>query len=145
MWNKIQTDYMKRQFNYMTLDIDKIMNLKVGGKKQIGRITGIRTDEVPDKEGNILPKLILIVDTTTNTFKIDEAWVYNKDNLLKPQGLWLKLDAKGAINAISTLAKVVKFVGSDAISDLIDNEVELYPKPNGFLALVACENEKFEE
>ena len=128
----------------MTTDID-IMKLKVGGKKQVGRIEGIKTDKVPDKDGNILPKIILIVNTETNTFKIDEAWVYNKDNLLKPQGLWLKLDARGAINAISTLAKVVDYVGANTLSDLIGNEVELYPKPNGFLALVACENGLFEE
>ena len=121
-----------------------VMKLKVGGKKQSGRIEDIKTDKVPDKDGNILPKIILVVNTETNTFKIDEAWVYNKDNILKPQGLWLKLDSRGSINAISTLAKVMDFIGVESISDLVGAQIELYPKPNGFLALIACKHQMFE-
>ena len=128
----------------MTIDQD-IMNLQVGGKKQLGEIEAIRTDKVPDKDGNILPKIILVVNTETNTFKIDEAWVYNKDNLLKPQGLWIKLDSRGRINAISTLAKVMDFIGVQSIAQLVGHKIELYPKPNGFLVLIACENPMFEE
>ncbi|MGV8131137.1 MAG: hypothetical protein ACP5N7_03495 [Candidatus Pacearchaeota archaeon] len=126
-------------------DIDSVLKLKVGGKKQAGIIEAIKTEKVPDKDRNILPKILLVVTTETNTFKIDEAWVYNKDSMLKPQGLWIKLDAKGSLNAISTLAKVLDYLDANTIQDLVGKHIELFPKPNGFLALIACENEMFEE
>jgi len=128
----------------MTIDRN-VMNLRVGGKKQIGKVEAVQTQNVPDREGNILPKMILIVSTETNVFKVDEAWIYNKDNILKPQGLWIKLDSKGRINAISTLAKIMQHLNILKISDIVGKEVELYPKPNGFLALVACNDSQFEE
>ncbi len=128
----------------MTTDIN-IMNLKVGGKKQVGKIINIRHFKIEDRNGYSLPKIILTVLTETNEFKVDEAWVYNKDNILKPQGLWLKFDAERNINSVSTLAKVLRWFKAQTISDLEDQEIELYPKPNGFLAVIACENQMFQE
>ena len=129
----------------MTIDFDNILNLGVGGKKQTGTIKAIHTEKVPDREGSVLPKIILVVETDTNTFKIDEAWVYNKDNELKPQGLWIKLDSKKQINAISTVAKVLRYLQISTLNNLIGQKIELYPKPNGFLAMIACDNDEFKD
>ncbi|MBU1067541.1 hypothetical protein KKE60_07115 [Patescibacteria group bacterium] len=127
------------------MDKENILNLKVGGKKQIGVIQDIETGIVPDKHGADLPKLTLIVKTETNVFNVDEAFVYTKDDEVKPQGFWIKLDSDGQLNAASTLAKTLKYLEADTINDLIGKNVELYPKPNGYLALIAIdESEKLE-
>lgn len=127
----------------MTTTFEDLLSATVGTKKQLGIIENITTGEITDREGNILPKLKLSVKTDTNLFDVDEAWVQTREGDIKPQGLWIKLDTNKQLNAMSTIAKLLEYLNLKTINDLKNKEIQLYPKTNGFLAVIACDSNDF--
>lgn len=119
-----------------------ILNTTIGNKTQIGKISEVLIKETEDRYKNILPKLFITVETSTNTFIIDEAWLLDKANTQVCKGLWVKLDAHQKLNSMSTIAKLLVFFNKKSINDLIGQEVEIYPKHNGYLAIIAYENQE---
>ncbi|MCB1060990.1 MAG: hypothetical protein KDB65_12215 [Calditrichaeota bacterium] len=112
-------------------------NLKIGTMFQIGIVKEVQMKSVEDSNGKVLPKVFLKVEAGTNTFHVDEAFACGRDRVAKPQGMWLKLDPDGNILASCTVAKVLTYYNASTLRDMVGTQVSLYPKPQGFLVIVA--------
>jgi hypothetical protein len=126
---------------------NNILDLKLGSKRQLGKIIDIIEENAKTKDKEEFPKIVLVVDVHTwKKLKIDEMWVRdNKDNKLKTSGLWLKYDTDGKLSRRSALGSLMDFYGATTLRDLIGKPAEVYPKKNKFMAIVAIKDFNEEE
>ena len=123
-----------------------IFSLKLGNKTQKGIIIDVIKEDAIDKTGVALPKLVLIVDIPNKKrLRLDEAWVRDRKGELRAHGLWLKHDIDGNINQLSTIGKLMTHFKALTVKELLGKEVQIHPKKNDFMAIIAISDFNEEE
>lgn len=121
--------------------MDSILDKKVGSRIQIGRIVDLQVKKQPDRDGVEFDKLMLSVEVNVNTkLDVDEAWVRNRKGVQVSADLWLECDVNGDILEGSTIGKMMRFYNASTVRELVGREVQLYPKKNTFLAVIAVKD-----
>lgn len=113
------------------------INLKIGTSRK--RVKIIETDMRAVGEGN--PNKRFFMKTRSDDgaeYKVNEIWIKDHNQKLTVKGLWVNYDSTGeGILSTSLLARFLKFMGVSSTQELVDKELILEPKENGFMAVVA--------
>lgn len=117
-----------------------IIGLKLGTARQRAVIVDINSkleDSDPSNE-----RVTITVKTNNGaTLPIGEVWLRNHRKELIPKSLWVNRDhTNAALSATCVLALLLQHLGVSDPVDLIDKEVLLEPKTNGYPAIVAYED-----
>ena len=117
-----------------------VLDLKIGTKKRKVKVNEIRQIDI-DVNGKPATKVVfdVIDECTGNEFQISDAWI-STNKAFQIKGMWLTLqNDKKEISTASTLAEVLNYYKVDSLKELVSKEVLVYPDPQNFLVLVACE------
>ena len=107
-------------------------DFELGSSRKLGTIAGY---EFRDPKGS--KKLYLHVTTDDGKkYTINEVWIENRDGETVTQGLWLDLDHTGRLCDRSVLGRLLTLVGANSITGLVNKQVYIEPKPNGFMSIV---------
>ena len=117
-----------------------IINLKLGTARQRAVITDINSKLEETDQAN--ERVTITVKTSNGaTLPIGEVWLRNHRKELVPKSLWVNKDfTNSALSTTCVLALLLQYLGVSSPADLIDKEVLLEPKPNGYPAIVAYED-----
>lgn len=120
--------------------MENFLKAKIGSQLRTVKITEITKEKVTtnDRESE---KIVFTVwdDTIKREFKISDCWIRTNTNDLKIAGLWYLISSNDTIAPNSALAKLLTYYKMDAIIDLTDKEVKVYPDPKDYLVLVGCD------
>jgi hypothetical protein len=107
-------------------------NLKLGCDTKKVKIINTENREV--RNGS--QKLYLKVKANDGTtYTVNEVWVRTHNEDKTTRGLWLDLDLDGNVRPSSILGRFLSSLGIISIPELIDKEILLEPKSNGFMAV----------
>lgn len=117
--------------------MSEVRSLKIGSNKKKVKIVG--TDEKASVDGNPNKRFYIFTESDDGAqYKVNEVWVKDHTGTLTVKGLWLNYDCTGEqLLSTSLLAKFLQYMHVDDVADIIGKEVILQPKPNGFMAIVA--------
>lgn len=113
------------------------LNLKIGTSRK--RVTVVETDMRAVGEGN--PNKRFFMKTRSDDgaeYKVNEVWIKDHNDKISVKGLWVNFDDTGKqLLSTSLLARFLKFMGVSSTQELVNKELILEPKENGFMAVVA--------
>jgi len=114
-----------------------VFSLKIGSDKKKVKIIGIARK--PSSDGNPNERFYITAQADDGPeYKINEVWTQDYTGKIVPKSLWMDLDETAErLLATCLLAKFLKYVAVEDVKDLIGKEVLVRPKPNGFMAIVA--------
>jgi hypothetical protein len=114
-----------------------VVNLKIGTNRK--RVKIVETYMRPVSEGN--PNKRFFMKTRSNDgaeYKVNEVWIRDHNQEITVKGLWVNYDDSDMeLFSTSLLARFLKFLQVSNTQELIDKEIILEPKENGFMAAVA--------
>jgi|WetSurSiteA1Bulk_404760.scaffolds.fasta_scaffold17804_2 hypothetical protein len=117
--------------------MNELFNLKIGSNKKKVKIINI--DAKASIDGNPNKRFYVYTQSDDGAeYKVNEVWVKDHTGTLAVKGLWLNYDSTGEnLLATSLLAKFLQYLNVNSVAEVIGKEVTLQPKPNGFMAIVA--------
>jgi hypothetical protein len=117
--------------------MNDVLNLKIGSNKKKVKIT--RIEMRPCADGNPNKRFYLFTESEDGAeYKVNEIWTRDHENKLVVKSLWLNFDHTGTqLLSTSLLAKFLQYLKIDNVNEMIGKELLLEPKPNGFMAIVA--------
>jgi hypothetical protein len=112
-------------------------NLKIGTSRK--RVKIVETDMRSVGIGNPNKRFFIYTKSDDGAeYKVNEIWTRDHNDKITVKGLWVNFDDTGKqLLSTSLLAKFLKFMGVSSTQELIDKELILEPKENGFMAVVA--------
>ena len=120
---------------------ENVLSLRLGSMKIVGTIVGVRYEDALDKDGKLLPRVAIDVEThPAMVISVNEAWVRDRNGKLAVHGFWLKLDSDGKINSMTTLGKFLRFIKVEVLEDVIGKRIDLHPKRNGYVVAIATKD-----
>jgi hypothetical protein len=120
---------------------NNFLNLKVGSPKRKVKVTDVRKETVTIKDGTSEKIQFIVHDNGSNRdFQISDAWIEDYKGTKKVQGLWFTLSHDGSeLSSGSSVAKLLRHYGATSLQELIGTDIYVYPDPNDFLVIVACD------
>ncbi len=107
-------------------------NLKLGCDTKKVIIVGTEQREVRDGSQKIYLK---VKANDGAAYTVNEVWIDTHNQKRTTQGLWIDLDLNGNVRPSSILGKFLSYLGVTSVPELINKEIELEPKSNGFMAI----------
>lgn len=106
-------------------------NLSLGCEKKKVTIVGteIRTPQ------NSKKLYLRVKANDGSSYTVNEIWTQNHVNERVTKGLWLDLDVSNQVRPSSILGKLLNTLGASSIDELVNKDLILEPKLNGFMAI----------
>jgi len=114
--------------------VKSFLDLKVGDRRKLVKVGNI-TEKI---QGNSPKIQFHCVSGEGNSFMIDMALIRNSKGHLNFKSCWNIKDSKGNLNKDSVISKIMSYYKVTTLRDLIDKEIEVYPKPGNYLTIVSC-------
>jgi hypothetical protein len=97
--------------------------------------TTIVATEIRTPKGS--PKLYLKTKSTDGKpYTINEVWIKSYNGKRTTRGLWLDTDVNDQIRRGSELHRLLESLGANSVADLVNKEITVEPKENGFMCIV---------
>lgn len=117
-----------------------ILQMKIGSPRKTAIIKEIWTERLPSNER--AEKVHMKCESSDGApYDISEMWFKNHKQEVTVKGIYINRDHTNvAIHPTSLMARLMQYFNVTSVAELIDKEIFVEPKPNGFMAIVAYDD-----
>ena len=110
------------------------LDLRVGDRRKLVKVNDI----TEDSQSSSSKIQFHCTSEEGNSFMIDMALIRDGKGQLAFKSCWNIKGPKGDLNKDSIISKIMSYYKVSTLRDLMDREIEVYPKPGNYLTVVTC-------